>query len=156
MADYDAVIIGGGLGGLLCANILSKEGMNICLIEKNHKLGGSMQTFGRKGCIFNTGLNYTESLDDGQVLNRYFRYFGLQQKLNLRRLDESGFEVINFNNAQYKFAMGRELYVETLVKDFPPKEKDSGSMCEKLMKSAWPFPCIPFPMIIQMSLTITT
>ena len=84
MADFDAVIIGGGLGGLLCGNILSKEGFNVCLVEKNHKLGGSLQTFGRKGCIFNTGLNYTESLDNGQVLNQYFRYFGLMDKLNLK------------------------------------------------------------------------
>jgi len=26
-------------------------------VWKNNKLGGSLQTFGRKGCIFNTGLN---------------------------------------------------------------------------------------------------
>lgn len=119
MAGFDVVIIGGGLGGLLCGNILSKEGYNVCLIEKNHKLGGSLQTFGRKGCVFNTGLNYTESLDDGQVLNRYFRYFGLLDKLKLRRLDTPGFEVIDFNDGQYKFAIGKENFLETLAKDFP-------------------------------------
>jgi len=119
MTVYDAVIIGGGLGGLLCGNILSKEGMNVCLIEKNHKLGGSIQTFGRKGCIFNTGLNYTESLDDGQVLNQYFRYFGLLGKLKLRRLDPNGFEIIDFSNGQYRFAMGKEQFLDTLSHDFP-------------------------------------
>jgi all-trans-retinol 13,14-reductase len=123
MADFDVVIIGGGLGGLLCANILSKEGFNVCLVEKNPKLGGALQTFGRKGCIFNTGLNYTESLDDGQVLNRYFRYFGLLDKLRLRRLDADGFEVINFSDHQYKFAMGKENFIHTLAKEFPA-EKD--------------------------------
>ncbi|NJK85775.1 MAG: NAD(P)-binding protein, partial [Bacteroidales bacterium] len=71
---YDVAIVGSGLGGLLCANILSREGYSVCLLEKNHKLGGSLQTFGRKACIFNTGLNYTESLDEGQVLNQYFRF----------------------------------------------------------------------------------
>jgi all-trans-retinol 13,14-reductase len=119
MAGFDIVIIGGGLGGLLCGNILSKEGYNVCIVEKNHKLGGSLQTFGRKGCVFNTGLNYTESLDDGQVLNRYFRYFGLLDKIKFKRLDAQGFEVIDFNDGQYKFAMGKENFVETLAKDFP-------------------------------------
>lgn len=123
MTVYDAVIIGGGLGGLLCGNILSKEGMNVCLIEKNHKLGGSLQTFGRKGCIFNTGLNYTESLDDGQVLNRYFKYFGLMGRLKLRRLDSRGFEVIDFPDKQYAFAMGKEQFFETLACDFPDQQE---------------------------------
>jgi all-trans-retinol 13,14-reductase len=119
MAGFDAVIIGGGLGGLLCGNILSKEGLNVCIIDKNHKLGGSLQTFGRKGCIFNTGLNYTESLDEGQVLNRYFRYFGLLDKLKLQRLDPEGFEVISFPDMHYKIAMGKENFIHTLAVDFP-------------------------------------
>jgi all-trans-retinol 13,14-reductase len=122
MARYDVVIIGGGLGGLLCGNILSKEGFGVCLIEQNRKLGGSLQTFGRKGCIFNTGLNYTESLDIGQVLNQYFRYFGLMEKLTLQRLDQDGFEVIDFNDAQYRFAMGQKEFVNTLAEDFPAEK----------------------------------
>ncbi|MBN1416858.1 MAG: NAD(P)/FAD-dependent oxidoreductase [Bacteroidales bacterium] len=121
--QFDVVIIGSGLGGLLCGNILSNEGYNVCIIEKNHKLGGSLQTFGRKGCIFNTGLNYTESLDDGQVLNQYFRYFGLLDKLPLRKLDEDGFDVINFRDGKYKLAMEHDKYRDTLLQYFP-KEKN--------------------------------
>ncbi len=120
---YDVVIIGGGLGGLLSGNLLSREGLNVCLVEKNHKLGGSLQTFGRKGVIFNTGLNYTESLGEGQVLNRYFRYFGLLDTLKLRKLNEDGFEVIDFKDDQYKFAMGREHFVETLAQKFPSQRE---------------------------------
>jgi len=119
MAKFDVIIIGGGLGGLLCGNILSREGFNICLIEKNKKLGGSLQTFGRKGCVFNTGLNYTESLDSGQVLNRYFRYFGLMEKLTFRRLDEDGFEIISFNDGQYRYAMGGSRFADVMATAFP-------------------------------------
>src|SRR4030043_2484221 len=116
---FDVVIIGSGLGGLLCGNILSKEGYNVCILEKNNKLGGSLQTFGRKGCVFNTGLNYTESLDEGQVLNQYFRYFGLHQKLPLKRLDPDGFDVINFRDGRYQLAKGHENYRDALLQDFP-------------------------------------
>ena len=42
---FDVVVTGSGLGGLLCAYILSREGYNVCLIEKNPQLGGCMQTF---------------------------------------------------------------------------------------------------------------
>jgi all-trans-retinol 13,14-reductase len=120
---YDVVIIGSGLGGLLCANILVKEGLSVCLVEKNSRLGGSLQSFGRKGCIFNTGLNYTESLDNGQILNQYFRYFGLMDRLKLRRLDESGFDIISLPSGKYPLAIGHENFRETLLRWFPG-EKD--------------------------------
>lgn len=132
MAGYDIVIIGAGLGGLLCGNILSKEGFHVCIIDKNHKLGGSLQTFGRKGCIFNTGLNYTESLDDGQVLNRYFRYFGLLDKLKLQRLNPDGFEVISFPDHQYKLAMGKENFINSLAAAFPGEKFGLREYCKRM------------------------
>jgi all-trans-retinol 13,14-reductase len=119
MGKFDVIIIGSGLGGLLCGHVLSREGFNVCIIEKNRKPGGSLQTFGRRGCIFNTGLNYTESLDDGQILSQYFRYFGLMDKLLYKRLDPDGFERISFNDGQYRFAMGQSEFVETLAAAFP-------------------------------------
>ena len=117
------VIIGAGLGGLLCGNILSREGMSVCVIEKNHKPGGSLQTFGRKGCIFNTGFNYINSMDEGQVLYRYFKYFGLAGKLNLKKLDPNGFEIITIPGGRYRFVMGRENFLETMSANFPDERK---------------------------------
>ena len=40
MSKYDAIIIGGGHNGLVCASYLSKKGYKILIIEKNEKLGG--------------------------------------------------------------------------------------------------------------------
>ena len=34
---YDVVIIGSGLGGLVCANILAKENLRVCILEKNQQ-----------------------------------------------------------------------------------------------------------------------
>jgi all-trans-retinol 13,14-reductase len=129
---YDIIIIGSGLGGLLCGNILSREGYNVCLLEKNNKLGGSLQTFGRKGCTFNTGLNYTESLDDGQILNQYFRYFGLYDKLNLRRLDEDGFDIIDLPSGRFPMAIGHENFRDKLLKYFPEEKKGLTSYLETI------------------------
>ena len=140
MQKFDAVIVGSGLGGLLCANILSKEGFSVCLIEKNPKLGGSLQTFGRKACFFNTGLNYTESLDDGQILNQYFRYFGLMDKLKLRRLDNDGFEVISFKDGAYKFAMGHDHFVETLLGKFPHEKEGLKKYAVRIKNVCQSFP----------------
>ena len=144
MAVYDAVIIGGGLGGLLCGNILSKEGFNVCLVEKNHKLGGSLQTFGRKGCIFNTGLNYTESLEEGQVLHQYFRYFNLIGNLNLKKLDQDGFEIIDFPDHSYRFAMGKERFLDTMIRDFPDEAEGLKTYMKKINDICMAIPLYTF------------
>jgi len=55
MSKYDVIIIGSGLGGLQCGYILSREGFKVCIVEKNDQIGGSLQNFVRKDCIFDVG-----------------------------------------------------------------------------------------------------
>ncbi len=156
---FDVVIIGGGLGGLLCGNILSREGYNVCLLEKNNKLGGSLQTFGRKASIFNTGFNYAESLDEGQILHRYFRYFGILDIIKLKRLDEDGFDVISFKDGKYKLAMGHENFIDSLSRHFPGEKRGLNRYVQRLKSicSSIPLYCLsdrPFNIFEDTSLSI--
>ena len=48
---YDVIIIGSGLGGLVCGVTLSKEGYNVCVLEKNALPGGCFQSFKRYGRV---------------------------------------------------------------------------------------------------------
>lgn len=120
---YDVVIIGSGLGGLQCAYILSQEGYNVCVLEKNKQIGGSLQTFRRDNAVFDTGMHYIGSMDEGQVLNRFFRYFRLTGKLNLRRMDENGYEIIQFGDKEYRYAMGYDRFSDTLLQSFPDEKE---------------------------------
>ncbi len=55
---YDAIIIGGGLGGLTCANRLAVSGHKVLLLESHIKLGGLATWFKRKGGhIFDISLH---------------------------------------------------------------------------------------------------
>lgn len=89
MSKYDIIIIGSGLGGLECGAILSKEGYNVCVLEKNELFGGCFQTYRRKGHLLDTGIHYIGSLDEGQVMNQFFRYVGIMDHLKVRKLDEN-------------------------------------------------------------------
>ncbi|MEI7596286.1 MAG: NAD(P)-binding protein [Bacteroidota bacterium] len=126
MNKFDVVIIGGGLGGLLCGNILSREGLSVCIIEKNNKIGGCIQSFAKNKTIFNTGLNYTESLGKDEVLYQYFKYFQIIDKLKIQQLDTNAFEKISFegDENEYPFAQGADNFVDTLSEYFP-KEKQN-------------------------------
>jgi all-trans-retinol 13,14-reductase len=135
MEKYDVLIIGAGLGGLLCGNILGKEGYRVCVLEKNPRIGGCIQSFARDGVVFNTGFNYTEGLAPGQVLNRYFSYLGLMDKLDFRQLDIGGFDIISFAGTEGSFplAQGHANFADTLAGYFP-KEKDNLHRYVKLME----------------------
>jgi all-trans-retinol 13,14-reductase len=120
---YDVVIIGSGLGGLQCAYILSQEGYNVCILEKNSQLGGCLQTFKRNNTVFDTGMHYIGSMDEGQVLNKFFRYFKLTDKLKLKRMDENGYEIVQYKGKEYKFAMDYNRFTETMAGYFPKEHE---------------------------------
>lgn len=124
MSKYDILIIGSGLGGLECGAVLSKEGYNVCVVEKNKQFGGCFQTYQRKGRLLDTGIHYIGSLDEGEIINQYFRYFGIMDKLNIRRLDEGAFDQVFYKDNCYDYAMGHDRFVETLAQSFPDQRQN--------------------------------
>jgi all-trans-retinol 13,14-reductase len=139
---YDIVIIGAGLGGLLSANILCQEGLKVCIVEQNKRIGGSIQSFSKNKIIFNTGLNYTESLGEGEVLNQYFKYFKIMDKLKTKRLDLASFNKISFGNddTEYPLAQGKENFVNKLSEYFPKSKESLKSYIDTLDKICNSFP----------------
>ncbi|MBS1935455.1 MAG: NAD(P)-binding protein, partial [Bacteroidetes bacterium] len=94
MQQYDVIIMGSGIGGLVCGNILSLEGRHVCVLEKNKQIGGSLQTFSREKVIFDSGVHYIGGLGEGQNLYQIFKYLGLMEKLKLEKMDEDAFDKI--------------------------------------------------------------
>jgi phytoene dehydrogenase-like protein len=57
-SKYDVIVIGSGLAGLTCANMLAKRGHSILLLEQHYNLGGLATWFKRKGGhIFDISLH---------------------------------------------------------------------------------------------------
>ena len=48
-ATYDCVIIGAGIGGLILANLLARDGLKVLLVEQHYMVGGYCSTFRRAG-----------------------------------------------------------------------------------------------------------
>ncbi len=142
MKQYDVVVIGSGIGGLVCGNILAKEGFSVCVLEKNKQVGGSLQTFSRDKVVFDSGVHYVGGLDEGQNLNRIFKYLGILDKLKLQRMDMNGFDHILIGNDPkvYKQAQGYENFIQQLLKDFPEEETAIRSYCDKMQEVCRKFP----------------
>lgn len=142
MVQYDIVIIGSGMGGLVCADILGREGYKVCVLEKNRQVGGSLQTYVRDKVIFDSGVHYLGGLSEGQNLYQVFKYLGLIGKLKLQRMDADAFDKIKFegDDKEYVHAQGYENFIRQLLKEFPAEEKALRLYCDKIKEVCSKFP----------------
>ncbi|MCK9400158.1 MAG: NAD(P)/FAD-dependent oxidoreductase [Bacteroidales bacterium] len=122
--NFDFIIIGSGIGGLVSGIILAKEGYSVCILEKNHQAGGNLQTFKRDGYKFSTGLHYIGSMDEGQTLHRFFKYLGIIRDLKLKKLDIEGYDRIVFGDEEtyYNLAQGWDHFKDSLTGQFPEEK----------------------------------
>ena len=139
---FDILIIGSGMGGLVCGNVLSMEGYRVCILEKNKQLGGCLQIFVRDRAIFDSGVHYLGGLDKGQNLYQIFKYLGLIGKLKLQKMDEDGFDriALDTDEKEYKLAQGYSNFIRTLLRDFPAEEEAIRKYCEKIKETCSRFP----------------
>jgi len=133
VAIYDVVIIGSGLGGLLSAVFLAKEGLHVAVIEQNKQVGGCLQAFSFEKKLFDSCVHYVGALDEGQSQHRLFRYAGILGDLGLNKLDENGFDQVIFGDDQqaYPHAQGLDHFAEVLK----PYFKGSGGALDEYVRT---------------------
>ncbi|MDO5105317.1 NAD(P)/FAD-dependent oxidoreductase [Capnocytophaga sp.] len=144
---YDVIIIGSGLGGLVSAIMLAKEGKKVCVLEKNNQYGGNLQTFVRDKIIFDTGVHYVGSLDENQILYRYFKYLGIIDKLKIQKLNTDGYDRICFGDnpqVEYPHAQGYDNFIKQLIDFFPEERTTLERYTQKLQEICDKFPLYRF------------
>lgn len=120
--DFDAIIIGGGLGGLSAGAILSRHGKKVMLLEQHYVPGGCATTFKRKDFLMEAGLH---AMDGHHVVEQkthsILRYLGVKKHIEFLPLPE----FFQFKNAHinFTFPSGAKKAKEALIKEFPGEEK---------------------------------
>lgn len=140
--EFDIIIIGSGLGGLVCANILCREGYKVLVLEKNQQFGGNLQTFSRDKVVFDTGVHYIGALLPGQNLHKYFNYLGIADQLKIQQMDVNGFDLVTFDEDEneYPYAQGSDNFVEQLTKFFPEEKENIRRYVSKMREVCDSFP----------------
>ncbi|MBN2714978.1 MAG: NAD(P)/FAD-dependent oxidoreductase [Deltaproteobacteria bacterium] len=81
--QYDAIVIGAGLGGLSTALHLAKKSMNVLVLEKQPKVGGYAQNYHRAGFDFDVSLHVLSAMNETGGLRHLFEYMQVLDKLEV-------------------------------------------------------------------------
>ncbi|NOQ38423.1 FAD-dependent oxidoreductase [archaeon] len=72
--DYDAIVVGAGISGLLSALTLSKEGKNVLVFEKSSFIGGNARSYEVDGYKVDTGPHAITGVPVGPIARLFKKY----------------------------------------------------------------------------------
>ena len=70
--DHEVVVVGGGIGGLTVAALLAKRGVNVCLLERESRVGGCATSFEKFGYSFEPTDGLYTGWQPGEIHDRVF------------------------------------------------------------------------------------
>ena len=67
MSEFDAIVIGSGMGGMTTAAALSRLEHKVLLLEQAQSIGGLTHSFSRDGFTWDVGLHYCGTFGHDQL-----------------------------------------------------------------------------------------
>jgi phytoene dehydrogenase-like protein len=119
---YDIIIIGSGIGGLVCGNLLSKHGHNVLILERHNRPGGYVSSYSRKGFVFDV-VHIIGGLRKGAPIERIFSHIGLDKKIDFIEVDKT-FRFV-YPDRTVDVPTDIEQYREELTQNYP---REAGSI----------------------------
>jgi len=130
---YDAVIIGGGISGLVCGCYLAKAGMKVLIVEKNSKPGGYCSSFNRNGYFFNASSNFLTSLREGGILNRIFEELKISGNLRFNRFNPT--DIIITPDYKLRFYHEASRTIDEFKENFPNEKRQIELFFKKILNN---------------------
>ncbi|MGD9201284.1 MAG: NAD(P)/FAD-dependent oxidoreductase, partial [Chitinispirillia bacterium] len=119
---YDAIIIGGGVGGLTVALGLSKMGKKVILFEKNKKIGGNCTSWKLGDYTFDTAVHQLTGMSHHGTCGNILKDLGIFDKLSFKAIDP--FLNVVFPDKEYCIPNTIEKQ-ERLFSEYFPSERKS-------------------------------
>ena len=122
-SDWDAIVVGSGLGGLTTAAYLATNGLRTLVLEKHYIAGGNAHVFRRKQMFeFDVGVHYLGDCGPDGTIPTVLRGVGLEGKVEFLEMDPDGFDTLMFPGIEFRVPKGKDRYRERLVATFPDDE----------------------------------
>jgi phytoene dehydrogenase-like protein len=114
---YDSIIIGAGIGGLVCAALLAKNGLKVVILDKEEQAGGYCRSFSCEGFTFDACIDSIGGLRKNEFLHKTMQSLGVLDKIQLIAVDPIRRNI--FPDFTIDIPAGVEEYKHTLKSLFP-------------------------------------
>lgn len=116
-SHYDAVVIGAGIGGMICANLLAASGMKVLMLEQHYVVGGYCSSFVRKKYKFDAASHFYPLLGNPQTITgKLLGKLGVETEwAKMDPVDHFNFP----DGSHYSVPADFDRYLEDLLRMFP-------------------------------------
>jgi len=132
--DYDAIIIGAGIGGLVCGCYLAKAGMKTLIVEKNEKAGGYCTSFVRNGYRFDACVHFLSTLRKEGRFHKILYNLGILNKLKFTKHDPS--DIIITPNCRVRLFKDINRTLVDFYQCFPKEKENVTNFCNYVVSSS--------------------
>lgn len=118
--EFDAVVIGAGIGGLTSAALLCKAGLKTCVLEMDVRPGGYLAGFRRKDFRFDSAIHWLNQCGPKGSVTKVFELIGsdfprAKTQAHIKRFKGKGYDYLLTNEP--------DKLLEQLISDFPHEER---------------------------------
>ncbi len=131
--DYDAIVVGAGLGGLSAAALLSKSGKRVLVAERHDGPGGSAHAFKRGPYTFDPAIHVTGHGYNVPIFRTYLEALGVEKEVQI--LDMSRLYSVAVEGERFDHPAGEDAVIEYLGSEFPAEAENIGEfikLCGKV------------------------
>ena len=120
--EYDALVIGSGIGGLGVAALLARRaGKRVLVLERHTTAGGFTHVFKRKGYDWDVGLHYVGEVHrEDSTLRRLFDEI-TDGRLQWQAMGDV-YDTVIVGDHRFEYVAGRTAWRDRMVESFPAEE----------------------------------
>lgn len=119
--NWDALIIGSGMGGMACASALAKLGKRVLILEQHYVAGGFTHTFTRKGYDWDVGVHCIGEMGPQEIPGRILNWLS-DGTIKMIPLGEI-YETFHFPGGEsYQFPNTWKDFKKSLLSWFPEEK----------------------------------
>ncbi|MGW3570581.1 phytoene desaturase family protein [Streptomyces sp. NPDC000941] len=118
---YDAIIVGSGIGGLVCGGYLAADGRRVLVLEQHDVAGGNAHVFRRRRRYeFDVGTHYLGDCGTDGIIPAILSGLGVGDRVRFRPMDnERGFDRVITPTTTLDVPSGWDNYRDRLKRALP-------------------------------------